>query len=292
MSEERIEKYLAWDTASVSGVIAAIEVRGNTYREVVSWSLSLETSRHSERLLWSIDTVLQSAGWKLEDLSGIAVGIGPGSFTGIRIGVTTARILAKTLGIEVVPFSSLALLSRGVIAAIDEGIELFPKQQKSLESTLLIACTDATKGEWFTCMGRAKAVRDCLTHAEGDIPGVWGVGVVEKVFTPEELFAEIKAKLKKMGASAKWVAVGQSVERYPELWETLPQKSRVVFESEVLKKTQATHLAKLVFQAVKQGLKRDPSSLKPRYLRGSEAEVKLQKGLLKLSPILHRGGVA
>ena len=281
MSDDKWKRYLAWDTSSATGLVCAFEVRGHELREVASWSLSLETSRHSERLLWSIDTVLQSAGWAIQEISGIAVGIGPGSFTGLRIGVTTARMLATALKIPVTPLSSLAVLARNAL-------EILP----SLEKTLVIACTDATKGEWFTLMGSAKGLRDCLTFAEGDLPGVWGRGVSESTLPPEILFPKIQEALKKLGPEGKWLAVGQSVARYPEEWKSLPQKSRIREDSPSFHQSKAQALTQLAFEAIQQAVFRAPESLKPRYLRDSEAEVKLKAGLLKPSPIHHRGGVA
>jgi tRNA threonylcarbamoyladenosine biosynthesis protein TsaB len=64
---------------------------------------SLET--HSARLLRSIEFLLEAAGWTMGDLGLIAAGIGPGSFTGIRIGVSTAMGLAQTLKI---PFAGIS----------------------------------------------------------------------------------------------------------------------------------------------------------------------------------------
>jgi tRNA threonylcarbamoyl adenosine modification protein YeaZ len=281
MNEPETKRFLAWDTSSVTGIVTAFEIEGSVLREVVSWSLSLETSRHSERLLWSIDTVLQSAGWKLKDLSGIAVGVGPGSFTGIRIGVTTARMLASTLSIPVTPISSQALLARNAVDALPV-----------LDKTLVIACTDATKGEWFTLMGSAKSVRDCVTFAEGDYPGVWGRGVIEMVLPPDEMLERANKQLEKLGEDAKWIAIGQSVLRYPEIWKALPQKIRVKDLPETIHKANPQILTQLAFEAIQQGIQRPSSSLKPRYLRDSEAEVKLKKGLLKVNPLLHRGGIA
>ena len=278
---ETARRFLAWDTSSITGVVSAFEIEGTKLREVVSWSLSLETSRHSERLLWSIDTVLQSAGWKLKDISGIAVGVGPGSFTGLRIGVTTARMLASTLNIPVTPISSLALLAQNAVAVLP-----------SLDKTLIIACTDAAKGEWFTLFGNAKSGRDCVTFAESDHPGVWGRGVLEAVMPPDEVFEKAKAHLKKLGDEAKWIAVGQSIERYADLWKTLPQKQRISDFPENCHQLNPQILTRLAFEAINQGIQRPASTLKPRYLRDSEAEVKLRKGLLKPNPLLHRGGIA
>jgi tRNA threonylcarbamoyladenosine biosynthesis protein TsaB len=80
---------------------------------------SLET--HSARLLSSVELLLKMTGWKLEDLGLIVAGIGPGSFTGIRIGVATALGLAQTLSIPFAGISCLdavAHLLRGISGSI------------------------------------------------------------------------------------------------------------------------------------------------------------------------------
>ena len=71
---------------------------------------------HSERLLPLIDSLLNESAVEREQLQGIAVAAGPGSFTGIRIGVSTARALAQGLGIPAVGVSTLQALAEGVIS--------------------------------------------------------------------------------------------------------------------------------------------------------------------------------
>lgn len=69
--------------------------------------------RHSQVLLGEIErSVEEAGGWKAIDR--IAVGVGPGSFTGLRIGIATARALAQARGSSIVPVSSLAALARGI----------------------------------------------------------------------------------------------------------------------------------------------------------------------------------
>lgn len=65
---------------------------------------------HSVRLLPLIEELLDDAGLLTKDLGGVAVAAGPGSFTGLRIGLTTARTLAQVLDVPVVGVSSLEVL--------------------------------------------------------------------------------------------------------------------------------------------------------------------------------------
>ncbi len=106
-------KLLSLDTSTPRGSIALLEDREVTAELRVQ---SLET--HSIRLLASIEFLLASAGWRLSDLELIAAGIGPGSFTGIRIGSATAMGLAQTLSI---PFAGISALD--AIAHLARGLE-------------------------------------------------------------------------------------------------------------------------------------------------------------------------
>lgn len=65
---------------------------------------------HSAVLMELIDSVLSQAGACTEELGAIAVDVGPGSFTGVRIGVSCANAMAAALGIRVIPVCSLAAL--------------------------------------------------------------------------------------------------------------------------------------------------------------------------------------
>jgi tRNA threonylcarbamoyladenosine biosynthesis protein TsaB len=84
------------------GLVAAVEIGGPA---------DLGKPRHAERLAPAIDYARRESGVELSHVSAIAVSIGPGMFTGLRVGVTTAKVMAQALRIPVVPIPSLDLLA-------------------------------------------------------------------------------------------------------------------------------------------------------------------------------------
>lgn len=70
-------------------------------------SSSLATARHGRDLIPRIGELLRVAGLNVNDLTVVAVGLGPGSFTGLRIGLTAARMLAYTAGADLLGLDSL-----------------------------------------------------------------------------------------------------------------------------------------------------------------------------------------
>jgi tRNA threonylcarbamoyladenosine biosynthesis protein TsaB len=68
--------------------------------------------QHSEFLNVFIQEALKKTGWNLQEIEGVAVGKGPGSYTGLRIGVSTAKALCYALEIPLVGLSSLQILSQ------------------------------------------------------------------------------------------------------------------------------------------------------------------------------------
>ncbi|KAA1421302.1 tRNA (adenosine(37)-N6)-threonylcarbamoyltransferase complex dimerization subunit type 1 TsaB [Nocardioides humilatus] len=104
---------LAFDTSSPTVTVAVHD--GN---DVVVELTSTESMRHGEQLTPLVDEALRRVGITPRDLTAIAVGVGPGPFTGLRVGLVSARTMAYVLEIPVYGVCSLDVLA---VEAIDSG---------------------------------------------------------------------------------------------------------------------------------------------------------------------------
>jgi tRNA threonylcarbamoyl adenosine modification protein YeaZ len=112
--DERRHAILAIDTATTRVVIATGSQEG-VADGVSTWVVGY---RHGETLLPSIERLLGEQDIPRERLSGIVVGTGPGAFTGLRVGIATAKGLAHGLDIPLVGVST----AEALIAAVDEAV--------------------------------------------------------------------------------------------------------------------------------------------------------------------------
>lgn len=96
----------------LSSSTARVSVAVGDGERVLASAASSDDRRHAEDLMPMVVDVLGRAGCEVADLQRLAVDVGPGRFTGLRVGVATARALALALDLEVVPASSLELLAR------------------------------------------------------------------------------------------------------------------------------------------------------------------------------------
>jgi len=104
----RPERYLAIETSSPRLSLAI----GDRTKIVASYT-GAHDWRHSETLFDGIEKLLRRARWTIQSLTGVSVSIGPGSFTGIRIGLALARALGQSLRVPVVGINSLEVMAAG-----------------------------------------------------------------------------------------------------------------------------------------------------------------------------------
>lgn len=95
--------FLTMDTATE---VLCLGLGDETGKMLAAWT-SVAPKMHATLLHPLLDEMLAAVGLEIGDLHGIMVGVGPGSYTGVRIAVTAAKVLAYTLNIPVVPVSSL-----------------------------------------------------------------------------------------------------------------------------------------------------------------------------------------
>ncbi len=110
-------KILAFDTATRATTVALLDEAGGVELEARDDPEPGARPGHTSRLMPLIVEVLDRAGWVWDDLDRLAVGTGPGTFTGLRIGVATARALASARALPLVGISSLESLAVGASAA-------------------------------------------------------------------------------------------------------------------------------------------------------------------------------
>jgi tRNA threonylcarbamoyladenosine biosynthesis protein TsaB len=147
---------------------------------------------HATRLLALASELLSDAGLGFNALERIAVGVGPGTFTGLRIGVATARGLAQSLGVELVGVSSLQALA--YMACTEAGKK---------EAGGILAAIDARRGEVF------------VAAYDGEAEPIAPPRAIEPSTVGELLDrADVAAGL------GRWIAIGDGAVRYRDAFQS------------------------------------------------------------------------
>ena len=126
---------LGIDTSTAASAACVLRSDGEAFEVSPDPSAPAERRAHARELMPAVAEVMERAGVGYEDLEAIAVGVGPGTFTGLRIGVATARALAIANGLELRPVSSLNALAAGMEAEAPR-----------------LAVIDARRGEVFAAL--------------------------------------------------------------------------------------------------------------------------------------------
>ncbi len=228
---------LALETSSVAGSVALL--RGP---ELVRQIELEEGLRHGRALLPAVEECLEAAGVKVTDLAAVAVSIGPGSYTGTRVGVMAAKALAFGARIPVVGISSLAALAW-------TARELAPT---------IIPVQDARRDEVY-CAVYAVENGKQETAAAGMSAAAWPLAALrlDAALTPEEAA--------RLGQGPDSALVGTAITRYRQLFRECAAPGTLVLEKPAAPTAAAVgFLAQARFAA---GEVDEPLALQPVYLR-------------------------
>lgn len=172
-------KILALDT-STELCSVALSIDGGMLSHAV-----MAGNRHSELLLPMVDDLLHDAGWRLDELDGIAYGRGPGSFTGLRIACGAVQGLAFGAALPVLGVSTLAAMAE----------EVHQDMALAGHPTYVLACIDARMQEIYVAGYR------CLEDR------------VDEVMAPRVVRPDALA----LPDGEAWIGCGNGFATYPDL---------------------------------------------------------------------------
>jgi tRNA threonylcarbamoyladenosine biosynthesis protein TsaB len=195
--------------------------------------------RHAEQLAPAIQYLCEELGVSLDQLAAVAVDVGPGLFTGLRVGVTTAKVMAQALRVPVVGVPSLDLVA-------------YPLRHSA---RLVVPILDARRREVFSARYRP-------------LPG--GVQRVSDydVRPPDELVAELDA------GTDELLLAGDGVAVYRDEFASLEHAERAGVDHDA---PSATALVELATAKVEREEFQPPSDLRPLYLRTSDADINWER---------------
>lgn len=235
---------LAIETATRAGSVAI--ARGE---RVLASRTGDASSSHSEDLIENIDAVLQEAGLDLSAVELFAAAIGPGSFTGLRIGLATVKSLAVSLDRRCVGISTLSAISHAA-GGSERTVALLP----------------AGRGEVFAQMF---AVHDDVVEPLDEPVHISPNALVAKYGSYPRLTwagegAHAQMELIRREAQAKGIDLSVDPGRNTNGWMLAPPAPRL-----------AGDVARLAFREWRRGNVIDPQELRANYVRASDAEIKI-----------------
>lgn len=241
-------RVLGLDTATSATVVGLLELAADG-RELTAVERRDDPPprtrpRHTTALLALAVDVLDEVGIGWDQLDLLAVGTGPGTFTGLRIGISTARALARARDLPIVGVSTLRSLAAAAVAAAQA------------QDRLALAVLDARRGEVF---------------AAGWVdPGApYQPLIVPAAVAPERLAAGLAE------TDERWLAVGDGAVAFRQVLER--SGARVPDDGAALHRASALTHCRLATDLSPQ----NPNDVRPEYLRRPDAELTLRAGASK-----------
>jgi tRNA threonylcarbamoyladenosine biosynthesis protein TsaB len=234
-------RVLALDTTTRSGSVALVDEA-----RVIAERGGDASRTHAERLPAELLDLLAASGVALEAVDAFAVAAGPGSFTGLRIGIATMQGLAFVEGRPLVAVSALEALAHAAGGA----------------AAVVAACMDAFRGEVFMALYRA------VDAASTGLSGAGPVGL-DPLDEPSVATAGATlARWREAGLPLPDVFVGDGAVRYTEAIREQAPRARIVEPPPI-----AGVIGRLAAARLQAGESGDPAAVRPLYVRRPDAEL-------------------
>ena len=228
-------RILAVDTSSKNCSVAIVEVYENKNYNIIAFENSDDEKTHSQKLMPIVDKVFKEHNLTLKDMDLLACCVGPGSFTGIRIGIATMKAFADVTNIKTVSVTSLESLSYNIE-----------------EDGIIIPIIDCKNNNVYSA----------IFSRENNTYKQIGENIADNIDNAISLY--------KANAENKNITfVGDGSILYKDLL-TSRLSNKLIFSN---KNTQSSiSLAKCAYAKYLEGLYGDSNNLSPLYLRKSQAE--------------------
>ena len=228
-------RILAVDTSSKNCSVAIVEVYENKNYNIIAFENSDDEKTHSQKLMPIVDKVFKEHNLTLKDMDLLACCVGPGSFTGIRIGIATMKAFADVTNIKTVSVTSLESLSYNIE-----------------EDGIIIPIIDCKNNNVYSA----------IFSRENNTYKQIGENIADNIDNAISLY--------KANAENKNITfVGDGSILYKDLL-TSRLSNKLIFSN---KNTQSSiSLAKCAYDKYLEGLYGDSNNLSPLYLRKSQAE--------------------
>lgn len=226
-------RILAIDTATESCSVAVWN------EGVVASRFEISPREHTQKILPMVKSALEEANLTLPLIDVLAFGRGPGSFTGVRIGIGVAQGIALGAELPMVGISSLATMAEGVL--------------RTTGRTHVLVAIDARMGEIY-----------CAQYYRDDA-GKWLGEETEAVMKPEQFIESLRS------ITGEWAIAGTGWQAYPNLKDTL---SVDILETEITLPA-AQDMLPLAVIAWNEGLATKVEDAEPVYLRNEVTWKKL-----------------
>ena len=252
-------RILGFDTATRATTVALLDTHTDTAIERRDDPEPGARPRHTTRLMGLVVEVLDAAGVQWPAVDRVAVGVGPGTFTGLRIGVATAHALARARDIPLVGVSSLHALARGAVAATGVAQEgalgvAGVAAGAGVAGEGVMAVIDARRGEVFAA-----------GWATADVARADAAPLIEpRPLAPGALADAMLAE------GRTWLAVGDGAVEFREALERTG--ARIPEGDSGRNRISAVQHCRLAAELAPA----DPEGVQPEYLRLPDAEITLR----------------